>query len=258
MPGPFDFDTDEPAPKKRRDDRDREDDDADEADESPPARRRYNAASRRMPGRASLSIGGFVMIAGGLLGLLSMLLPAGSVFGQGVEVNKVVGARVWFWSLGALAVGGGFLRIRTVRFPSAGDYILLVLGVLLALVFGVFQALAGYAIIDRLGLKGAGTYGLLVAGALTLFGGVLRCIEQVRRYGREDDERDTRARRRRDEDEEDDRPRRRRPARDEDEDDEDDRRPRRRRNRDEDEDDEEPRPKPKPKPKDKPLDLPDD
>ena len=186
MPGPFDFDNDEPpAPKKRRDDRDREDDDADEADESPrPARRGYGAASRRMPGRASLSIGGFMMLAGGLLGLISMLLPAGGMFGQNIEVNKVVGTRVWFWSIGALAVGGAFLRVRTVRFPSAGDYLLVGLGVILALVFGGFQVISGLAIMDRLGLKGIGTYGLLFAGALTLFGGVLRCVEQVRRYGR--------------------------------------------------------------------------
>ena len=223
MPGPFDFDTDEPpAPKKRRDDRDREDDEDDEADES--RRRGYSPTSRRMPGRTSLSIGGFMMLAGGLIGLISMLLPAGGMFGQNVGVNEVVGTRVWLWSIGALAVGGGFLRVRTVRFPSAGDFLLVGFGVILALVFGGFQALAGYAIIDRTGLKGVGTYGLLLAGALTIFGGVLRCVEQVRRYGREDAERDTRARRGRDED------------------------------------DEEPRPKPKakPKPKEKPLDLPDD
>jgi hypothetical protein len=240
--GDFDFDADDEPEEKGKDRKERS---------GGSARRggRYSAASRRMPGKASLSIGGFVMLAGGLIGLIAMLLPAGGMFGQNVGVNEVVGARVWLWSIGALAVGGGFLRVRTVRFPSAGDYLLVGLGVLLALVFGVFQALSGYAIIDRLGLKGAGTYGLLLAGALTIFGGVLRCVEQVRRYGREDEEDDARPRRRRpaEDEDEDEEPRpRRRPERDEDEDEEP--RPRRRRpERDEDDEDEEPKPKPKAK-----------
>jgi hypothetical protein len=135
---------------------------------------------RPVLGPASLSVGGFVMLFGGLVAVLAAFMPG--YFPRRDTVWAVllgVGNpwRVLFTGLVALAVGGAFLRVRVVHPPLVGDYAWTAMGLGGGLLVALQLLLSGV-----LNSDGVAAFVVMLASIAVAIGAAVRAYEQVTRW----------------------------------------------------------------------------
>lgn len=163
--------------------------------EDQPRTARTPAARRATSlGPAKLSIGGWVTVAGGVLGMVAALLPGATyapVAGAAERSLEVLstpgGGRVMWWAGIATAIGALFLRVREIRYPTAATYGWAGLGLFAGLVMSLILFICGNVLVKHSSFgvyrTGIGTYLVFASGAIVATGSVLRFVQQLRRCG---------------------------------------------------------------------------
>jgi hypothetical protein len=160
---------------------------------------RYGRSLSRVVARAihsgtpmRFSIGGWVMFAGAIFGLLSSFLPGnvcssdnGYTWQHEALGDCFGGEWVMWYSIVALILAGFLLRIREARYSDPSDYAVIIAAHLGAVFLGLLLVLAGRSVIffndiSEASRAGWGVYVLFAAGLIVCGGALSRFVEQLR------------------------------------------------------------------------------